>query len=108
MLGALRQAGNPEIGGVLMGEQIGPSEFRIVDLSIDDVSGSAANFVRSVDQHRQALAAFFDRTSNDYARYNYLGGGIPTRAIQLAPAPKTSPQLIASWIASAISASRCW
>ena len=72
-LRALRLAGNREIGGVLMGEQIAPSEFRIVDLSIDDVSGSAAHFVRSVDQHQQALAAFFDRTSNDYARYNYLG-----------------------------------
>jgi integrative and conjugative element protein (TIGR02256 family) len=70
---ALHLAGNREIGGVLMGEQIGPGEFRIVDLSIDDVSGSAAHFVRSIDQHQQALAAFFDRTGKDYARYNYLG-----------------------------------
>lgn len=73
LLRALRQAGSREIGGVLMGEQLEAGDFRIVDVSIDGVSGSAAHFVRSVAQHREALATFFEGTGRDYARYNYLG-----------------------------------
>ena len=36
---ALHAASHREIGGVLMGEQIEPGHFRIVDLSIDDETG---------------------------------------------------------------------
>jgi integrative and conjugative element protein (TIGR02256 family) len=66
-------AGRREIGGVLMGEQIDIDRFRIVDFSVDDKTGSAAHFVRSAEEHREALDAFFSRTNRDYTRYNYLG-----------------------------------
>lgn len=69
----LRSAGPREIGGVLMGEQIEPGHFRIVDLSIDAETGGKAHFVRSPEAHAQALDAFFDRTGNAYDRFNYLG-----------------------------------
>lgn len=36
---ARRGSGRREIGGVLMGEQIEPGHFRIVDLSIDKETG---------------------------------------------------------------------
>lgn len=70
---ALRSAGRREIGGILMGEQIEPGHFRIVDLSIDKETGGRAHFVRSPEAHVLALNAFFERTGNDYHRFNYLG-----------------------------------
>ncbi len=70
---ALRAAGRREIGGVLMGEQIEPGSFRIVDLSIDDHTGGRAHFVRSPEAHDDALDAFFSRTGDAYDRFNYLG-----------------------------------
>lgn len=70
---ALSRAGHREIGGVLMAEQIEPGSFRIVDFSLDSVTGSAAHFVRSVDHHKKVLEAFFAKTGSDFGRYNYLG-----------------------------------
>ncbi len=70
---ALRAAGRREIGGVLMGEQIEPGHFRVVDLSIDKETGGRAHFVRSPEAHAGALDAFFQRTGNEYDRFNYLG-----------------------------------
>jgi [CysO sulfur-carrier protein]-S-L-cysteine hydrolase len=59
---ALRSAGRREIG-----------HFRIVDLSIDNETGGRAHFVRSPEAHAAALDAFFERTGNEYDRFNYLG-----------------------------------
>jgi integrative and conjugative element protein (TIGR02256 family) len=73
MMSCLAKAKRREIGGILMAEQIEPGEFRVVDFSLDCITGSAAHFVRSPEHHRAALDDFFARTGNDYARYNYLG-----------------------------------
>lgn len=70
---ALRAAGSREIGGVLMGEQIAPGHFRVVDLSIDGQTGGRAHFVRSSEAHAEALNAFFQDTGHQYERFNYLG-----------------------------------
>lgn len=70
---ALKAAGNREIGGVLMGEQIAPGHFRIVDLSIDSQTGGLSHFVRSPEVHAEALRAFFLETNHQYGRFNYLG-----------------------------------
>lgn len=70
---ALRAAGSREIGGVLMGEQIAPGHFRVVDLSIDSQTGGRAHFVRSSEAHAEALSAFFRETGYQYVRFNYLG-----------------------------------
>ncbi len=69
----LRRAGAREIGGVLMGEQLGPNRFRIVDFSVDSSTGSIAHFVRTPELHQEALRSFFERTGSDYRRFNYLG-----------------------------------
>lgn len=69
----VRKAGRREIGGVLMGEQVEPGRFRLIDFSVDSETGSAAHFVRSVEHHQTALTAFFESTGADYARFNYLG-----------------------------------
>lgn len=70
---ALRAAASREIGGVLMGEQIAPGHFRVVDLSIDSQTGGRAHFVRSSEAHTEALSAFFRDTGHQYDRFNYLG-----------------------------------
>ncbi|MBR0884718.1 MULTISPECIES: Mov34/MPN/PAD-1 family protein [Bradyrhizobium] len=69
----LRRAGRREIGGILMGEQVAPDHFRIVDFSIDATTGTAAHFVRSPNHHAEALESFFRRTGSDFRRFNYLG-----------------------------------
>lgn len=70
---ALRASGSREIGGVLMGEQIEPGHFKVVDLSIDSQTGGRAHFVRDTEAHAEALAAFFRETGHEYDRFNYLG-----------------------------------
>lgn len=71
--GAVRAAGRLEIGGVIMAEQMEPGFFSVVDFTTDECTGSAAHFVRSVDEHRAALTNFFERTGSDFGRFNYLG-----------------------------------
>jgi integrative and conjugative element protein (TIGR02256 family) len=56
-----------------MGEQLEPGRFRIVDFSVDSISGSYAHFVRSPEHHQAALDAFFAKTGSDFSRFNYLG-----------------------------------
>lgn len=69
----LLKSGSREIGGILMGEEIGDQEFQIVDFSVDTSSGTRAQFVRDADHHDEALSAFFERTGGEYGRFNYLG-----------------------------------
>lgn len=54
----------------------------MIDLSIDKETGGRAHFVRSPEAHAEALDAFFQRTGNEYDRFNYLGEGILTRAFR--------------------------
>jgi [CysO sulfur-carrier protein]-S-L-cysteine hydrolase len=56
-----------------MAEQIAPNEFRIIDCSIDSVTGANAHFVRAPQPHNSVLAQFFALTGHDYLRFNYLG-----------------------------------
>lgn len=69
----LLQAGSREIGGILMAEEIGDQVFRIIDFSVDTSNGTYAQFVRNADQHDEALTTFFEKTSREYTRFNYLG-----------------------------------
>lgn len=69
----LRRAGQREIGGILMGEQLAPDHFRVVEFSVDETSGTAAHFIRSPEHHATALGDFFRKTGADYRRFNYLG-----------------------------------
>ncbi len=70
---ALHQAGSREIGGMLFAEQLAPGRFRIVDFSLDPISGSHANFLRFLAFHHEALTVFFGKTGSDFSRFNYLG-----------------------------------
>jgi proteasome lid subunit RPN8/RPN11 len=70
---ALTRAGANEIGGILMGRELSPGCFEIVDFSLDEMSGSHEEFVRDHEVHNKVLADFFERTGRDYATFNYLG-----------------------------------
>jgi integrative and conjugative element protein (TIGR02256 family) len=70
---ALRKAGDSEVGGILMAEQLAAGRFCITDVSVDQVAGSRASFRRDPTTHRQTLEAFYARNGHDYERFNYLG-----------------------------------
>lgn len=69
----LFRAGRREIGGMVMGEDLGNQRFRIVEFSVDTYSGTRTNFRRDAEEHDRALSEFFEKTGSDYARFNYLG-----------------------------------
>jgi [CysO sulfur-carrier protein]-S-L-cysteine hydrolase len=69
----IRKAGQREIGGMLMAEQLVRDHFRIVDFSLDAFSGSHTRFRRDAKTHQKTLDEFFQRTGRDYQRFNYLG-----------------------------------
>lgn len=73
LMAALRRAGQREIGGILMGEYLSPSRFRIAEVTIQRHAGSFAAFLRSVRFALEPLSRFFSRTGHDYQRFNYLG-----------------------------------
>ena len=73
MATALAEAGRREIGGILMGEHVGPDTFRVKELTIQRKGGTFATFVRVVRSILGPLEAFFRATRHDYTRFNYLG-----------------------------------
>lgn len=70
---SLREAGEREIGGMLLAEQLKPGHFCIIDFSVDSFSGSHTGFRRDPQAHQNALDEFFRRTGRDFQRFNYLG-----------------------------------
>ena len=73
LVDALRQAGQREIGGILMGEHVGHDTFRVKEITIQRKGGTFAAFIRMVEEILAPLLAFFDTTKHDYTRFNYLG-----------------------------------
>ncbi len=73
IISALEKAGNHEIGGIIMGEHVGTDEFRICDLTIQTRGGTLLSFIRLVSSAVTALKKFFEKTNQDYTRFNYLG-----------------------------------
>lgn len=69
----LESAGCREIGGILMGEQLAPSHFRVTEMTFQRQGGMFARFVRNARLALVALQHFFTRTGHRYQRYNYLG-----------------------------------
>ena len=70
---ALDQAGQREVGGILMGEHVGPNTFRVKEITIQRKGGTFAAFIRIVEEILAPLLAFFDVNKHDYTRFNYLG-----------------------------------
>lgn len=69
----LRAAGRREIGGVLLGELVGPGVFRVAEITVQRTGGTSSTFVRIPRLHASAIQAFFRRTGHRYEQFNYLG-----------------------------------
>jgi [CysO sulfur-carrier protein]-S-L-cysteine hydrolase len=69
----LRQAGNQEIGGVMVAEHLEDAAFRLAGFSVQRSGGSFASFVRKPALHRRFLRRFFEQTGQEFERFNYLG-----------------------------------
>ena len=67
----LRKHGKQEIGGLLMGEQLSSTCFRMMDFSVS--VGNEVSFNRNFSDHRAKLDLFFERTNHNYRQFNYLG-----------------------------------
>lgn len=72
LLTALREAGRYEVGGILMGEHIGPDIFTVRGITVHR-RGTLASFVRRIEDAIGRLRKFFRETGHDYARFNYIG-----------------------------------
>jgi [CysO sulfur-carrier protein]-S-L-cysteine hydrolase len=70
---ALKKAKTKEIGGILMGEYLSPRVYRITDLTIQKESGTVVSFLRSPFSALRPLQIFFQKTENQFTRFNYLG-----------------------------------
>ncbi len=66
------RSGVRETGGMLFGEDLGGSVFRIVEATVAE-AGTPWSFVRGIVSGLRRLEGFFRRTHRDYRRYNYLG-----------------------------------
>jgi len=73
----MQQAGRREIGGVLLGEHLGPERFRVLECTVQMHGGTSTSFVRTPEAVDEALRRFHERHEFDYRRFNYLGNGIP-------------------------------
>lgn len=69
----LRRCGKRETGGLIFAEHIGGNTFKIVEVTLQQSRGTCVEFVRDPAEHKQQLDAFFERTGDDCARFNYFG-----------------------------------
>lgn len=69
----LKGAGRREMGGILMGQKVGPDNFRLIEMTFQRSGGRYVSFARSSAMHDQALKNFFDRTGHRYTEFNYIG-----------------------------------
>ena len=68
----LRFAGSREVGGLLIGEDMGNAMFRVSGVTVQRYGGTNCSFVRSM-AHSQTLERVFRKTSHDFTRHNYFG-----------------------------------
>jgi len=97
---ALGSAGTREIGGIMMGEHVGPNVFRIEEITVQSHSGTFATFVRAVFGVLMPLKRFFERTGRNYERFNYLGEWHSHPSFAPVPSPRDH-QTMSSMVNSA-------
>lgn len=81
----LMQVGRTEIGGILMGEDLGSDTFRISDLTVQRHGGTFATFVRFVKDCLTPLQNFFRSTKNEFQKFNYMGEWHSHHSFELMP-----------------------
>jgi len=85
---ALVHAGRKEIGGILMGQDLGADRFRVSEVSVQMHGGTFASFVRLVQDCLAPLQRFFQTTKNNFKRFNYMGEWHSHHSFALVPSLK--------------------
>ena len=94
LINALKSAGFLEIGGVLMGERVDDTVFRVVDVTIQKHYGQRNFFFREVKEAVSGLIQFFRRTGKQYQRFNYLGEWHSHPSFSINPSQKDMSSMI--------------
>jgi hypothetical protein len=68
----LTSAGRREMGGILMGQNVGHDVFRVLEMTFQQ-SDQHACFSRSSGMHNRILKRFLRRTGKRYTEFNYIG-----------------------------------
>ncbi len=90
---ALSAAGKREIGGILMGEHVQESVFRVASVTVQTDGGSFAFFVRAVKDFLRPLTEFFNKTKCQYTRFNYLGEWHSHHSFALTPSSQDAASM---------------
>ena len=90
----LESAGSREIGGILMGEQIVPGKFRVMEMTFQRHGGLIAKFIRNAHIAFLSLQRFFTRTGNRYHQFNYLGEWHSHPSFEVRPSMKDHESMI--------------
>ena len=90
----LNSAGSREIGGILMGEQIEPGQFRVMEMTFQRHGGMIAKFIRNAHIALLSLRRFFTRTGHRYHRFNYLGEWHSHPSFEARPSMKDHESMI--------------
>lgn len=86
----LRRAGNREIGGVMVAENLGEATFRLSGFSVQRTGGGTASFVRKPALHRRFMGRFFEKPAGIMNVSIISANGTLIRAIPLGRAALTS------------------
>src|SRR6202012_5549571 len=87
-LDGLTQAGQREIGGILMGEHVATDTFRVTKVTVQRKGGTFATFVRIVADILAPLRKFFDMPRHEYTKHNYMGEWHSHHSFALSPSEK--------------------
>ena len=82
---ALLSAGDKEIGGILMGEHLSTNIYCVKEITTQSKHGTIIKFIREVREIIMPLKRFFQNTSKNYKKYNYLGEWHSHPMFQLIP-----------------------
>jgi proteasome lid subunit RPN8/RPN11 len=73
LISELTRAGTAEIGGILMGEHVADGDFKVCEITVQRLGGGFAFFQRAFENVIAPLKRFFEKTGNNFTRFNYLG-----------------------------------
>ena len=70
---ALKKAGDREIGGILFGEHIEDSDFKVIQATKQNKGGNQTHFQRDASKAIKDIGRLNARYKNNHERFNYLG-----------------------------------
>lgn len=69
----LKKAGDREIGGILFGEHVGDSDFKVIHATKQTKGGNQTHFKRDASKAIKDIERLSAQHENNHERFNYLG-----------------------------------